>query len=274
MLTCNEPYIIIVSGPNGVGKTTFYNQIISQNPFLSDATFLNYDNEIAAVKSMPEIAVQYADIAQSSPLSHQNMCHLRYLQSTVSKLASHNMRSKMTNAFSNSDNIIFETTTSGRHIKNMAKKYNYKIYGFHICVQCPELSVARVQHRVRNGGHDIPTETIYRRYAENINMLPQILASESSAIVIDNSSPKPFTPVFALSDGYMIDINPCPAYLSHIRDYMNDLCPQTSFREILHLTHDIDINKLPPEQREAFVQVIILNLFGKIQPPKSHQLTR
>ena len=60
-----RPFIIIVSGPNGAGKTTFYNQLISENIYLSDAVFLNYDNEIAATKQLPEISQQYQDIKQA-----------------------------------------------------------------------------------------------------------------------------------------------------------------------------------------------------------------
>ncbi len=58
-----QKYFITISGPNGAGKSTFYKYVLSNNPFLSDAVFLNYDNEFAKLRSMPEYAAQYKQIA-------------------------------------------------------------------------------------------------------------------------------------------------------------------------------------------------------------------
>ena len=57
-----QKYFITISGPNGAGKSTFYKYLLSNNPFLSDAVFLNYDNEFAKLRSMPEFAAQYKQI--------------------------------------------------------------------------------------------------------------------------------------------------------------------------------------------------------------------
>ena len=59
----SQKYFITISGPNGAGKSTFYKYVLSNNPFLSDAVFLNYDNEYAKLHAMPEYAAQYEQIA-------------------------------------------------------------------------------------------------------------------------------------------------------------------------------------------------------------------
>ena len=58
----SQKYFITISGPNGAGKSTFYKYVLSNNPFLSDAVFLNYDNEFAKLRSMPEYSAQYEQI--------------------------------------------------------------------------------------------------------------------------------------------------------------------------------------------------------------------
>lgn len=59
----HQPWLIVISGPNGSGKSTFYKYVLSRNPFLSDAVFLNYDNEFKQLQDMPEYAAQYQQIA-------------------------------------------------------------------------------------------------------------------------------------------------------------------------------------------------------------------
>ena len=288
-----RPFIIIVSGPNGAGKTTFYNQLISENIYLSDAVFLNYDNEIAATKQLPEISQQYQDIKQarqdyllkSKPIAttttilpfvykpttvlsaklNKFIEQIHYLNFSAAKLASKNMRKKIKDAFADTKNIVFETTSTANRIKKTATKHGYDIYGCHICVTEPELSVSRVQQRVKKGGHDIPKETIYQRYAENIRTLSKVMATETSAIVIDNSNKKPFTPIFGLSQGYIIDISDCPEYLQNTYKNLLKKYKQKSVREIISLEDDIDIKSLTTAQRKTLTQIILLNMLDKIK---------
>lgn len=282
-----HPYMIVMSGPNGAGKTTFYSQIISQNPFLAGATFLNYDNEIAALKHTPEYAAKYTQIIRTADLRiikktepYKNMFtipmqydttpirniakQLGGLNTSITRQATANMRQKIQTAFDNMDNIIFETTTSATRMKKLAADHGYDIYGFHICVLEPELSVARVQQRVKKGGHDIPEKIIYQRYKENIATLSNAMCTEHSAIILDNSNKKPFNPVFALSDGHIIDITDCPEYLQQTRAKLLQKFPQKSFKEILNLDQDINIKALPSDQRKTLTQMILLNLLGKM----------
>ncbi len=58
-----QKYFITISGPNGAGKSTFHKYVLSNNPFLSDAVFLNYDDEFAKLRAIPEYSVQYEQIA-------------------------------------------------------------------------------------------------------------------------------------------------------------------------------------------------------------------
>ena len=288
MTNFKKPILIILSGPNGAGKTTFYNQIAAQNPILSDAVFLNYDNEVARLKTMPEYTQAYQTIQQKihfqpsnnayhiptsvmpdfSKSVHQIISDIKNLQTAtkhVYRQAMKNIRAVTHDAFTNSKNIIFETTTSGGTIKKLARQYDYNICGFYICVLGPEISVSRVQHRVKNGGHNIPHKVILWRYSEHINVLPSALSTGDASFVIDNSHKNRFTPVFAISDNHLIDISPCPEYLQHIRAHALTTHPSENLGDILGLTDDINIQNLTAEQRRAFIHITLSKLFEKLK---------
>lgn len=44
----------------------------------------------------------------------------------------------------------------------------YNVHVVFLWLNSPELAIARVAERVRKGGHDIPAETIRRRYARGL----------------------------------------------------------------------------------------------------------
>lgn len=67
--------------------------------------------------------------------------------------------------------IAVETTLASRTLaarirRLMASGYRFSLY--YVWVPNPELSIARVAERVRNGGHNIPEEVIRRRYKSGL----------------------------------------------------------------------------------------------------------
>ena len=64
----------------------------------------------------------------------------------------------------------FETTLAGKKWLSLFKELKaagYKIYVFFLDIASVELAVKRVRYRVESGGHDIPEETIRRRYVRS-----------------------------------------------------------------------------------------------------------
>lgn len=68
-MTTKKPYFIVISGPNGAGKSTLHKYILAENPFLSGASFINFDIEFARLKALPEYATQYKTINQETDKS-------------------------------------------------------------------------------------------------------------------------------------------------------------------------------------------------------------
>lgn len=241
----NKNWVIIISGPNGAGKSTFHNRILLQNPFLADSEFINYDKEFANLKQ------NTSENTDEENLRRHALMKMRY---------------KINTAFAEKRNVIFETTGAGiKQISRQAKQNNFSVYGLHINLQNPELSVARVQHRVEHGGHDVPTNVIMERYAQNQAKLPQLLTLEDVAIVIDNSNKKAFMPIFVLSHGYLTNISECPEYLQDTHTIVKNKYPEKSYKQLLHFQQEVDISTMTEEQRENFGQIVISNLLGQIR---------
>jgi len=58
---------------------------------------------------------------------------------------------------------------------------------FHISVETPDLSVARVQEHVREGGHPVPEEKIRARYERSAPLIRKAVLISDVGHVFDNS---------------------------------------------------------------------------------------
>lgn len=154
----------MIAGPNGAGKTT---TAFSINPNLLDIyEFLNAD----------EIAKGLAPL------------HPESMQLTASKL----MIKRLRDLLKKERSFAFETTASGtNYIKYLqaAREKKYQISLLFLWLSSPDLAIKRVQHRVAQGGHNIPKDTIIRRYYLGMkNLVNEYLNVADSAMIIDNSS--------------------------------------------------------------------------------------
>ena len=154
--------ILMIAGPNGAGKTT---TALSLLPAHAVYEFINAD----------EIARGLAPI------------HPESMSLTASKL----MIKRFRDLLAAKKSFAFETTASGinylKHLKE-ARNYGYEINLFFLWLSSDDLAVKRVAKRVAQGGHNIPEETIRRRYKSGIkNMVRFYLPLSDNAIILDNS---------------------------------------------------------------------------------------
>ncbi len=76
------------------------------------------------------------------------------------------------------------------------KKDGYAIHLFFLWLQSPELALGRVKERVNMGGHDVPVQTILRRFERGLyNLFHLYRPLLDSWILFDNSGEEPI--VFA-----------------------------------------------------------------------------
>ncbi len=90
--------------------------------------------------------------------------------------------------------VFFETvmsTVKNIEFLNVAKAKNYKIITIFVTTQDPEINLGRIKSRVMNGGHDVPEETVKRRFYSSLALLPKAITVSNVIHVYDNSKDEP-----------------------------------------------------------------------------------
>lgn len=142
MINVTRPNLIIVAGPNGAGKSTVADFL------LSNRSLDHYVNADVIAKGMASAEEGDSDISAGRIL-------LEVVHDAISK--------KQT--------VAFESTMSGlmwRKMINDARDVGYDVTVCYVGVLSPDISTERVAKRVAEGGHDIPKETIRRRYHKSL----------------------------------------------------------------------------------------------------------
>jgi len=87
-------------------------------------------------------------------------------------------------------NFAFETTCAGHHHIETLKAC--RAAGYHISLvfywlPSADMAIQRVKQRVKQGGHNIPEDTIRRRYGAGMkNLIHHYLEMVDNALILDN----------------------------------------------------------------------------------------
>jgi predicted ABC-type ATPase len=168
--------MFILAGPNGAGKSTLYDTVIKDNV---KAPFFN------------------ADLIQKEELKDQSM-NGAY---EAAKIAEERRQASLTNKKS----FVTESTfshPSKLQLIDEAKEAGFRVVLYHVNVRSPNLSVARVAERVKEGGHNVPEEKIRARYERNQSLIKQAATKSDRAFIYDNSVlNKPPTLAMSMKNG-------------------------------------------------------------------------
>lgn len=162
-----EPKIVIIAGPNGAGKTTFARAFLPQ-----EAQVLRFINADLIAAGLSPFAPEAAALrAGRLMLDELDACTRRR------------------------ESFAFETTLSGlaylRHI-GAWRRAGYHVSLFFLALPDPELAVARVAERVRQGGHHIPDDVVRRRFhAGRDNFEQRYRQAVDAWALYDNSGEEP-----------------------------------------------------------------------------------
>jgi predicted ABC-type ATPase len=161
-----EKNLYIIAGCNGAGKTTASFTILPE--ILNCKEFVNAD-EIA--KGL-------------SPFQPEK----------VSFESGRIMLKRINELLETNQNFAFETTLATKSYKSKvieAKRKNYNVILLFFWLQNVDLAIERVKTRVIEGGHNIETEVIKRRYLNGIkNLFEMYLPIVDEAMIFDNSEGK------------------------------------------------------------------------------------
>ena len=161
------PSLYIISGCNGAGKTTASYSLLPE--MLDCKEFVNSD-EFA--KSLSPFHPENAAIQASRYM----LLKIRYLLKKRSDFA-------------------VETTLATRTLLKtvrMAQNAGYSVTLLYFWLNSPELAIERVRARVEAGGHNIPEETVIRRYHVGIDYFFHYYAPISDRWILADNSQAPF----------------------------------------------------------------------------------
>ncbi len=155
--------ILIIAGPNGAGKTTFAEEFLPHEAGCPE--FVNADLIAAGLSPFQPEQVAFA--------------------------AGRLMLRRIADLAEAGKSFAFETTLSTRTYLRLIpvwQKAGYVVKLYFLKLPDAEFAIHRVAQRVRLGGHNIPTETIRRRYRRGwVNLQTAYLGIVDEWAIYDSS---------------------------------------------------------------------------------------
>jgi predicted ABC-type ATPase len=141
-----RPTVVILAGPNGAGKSTAAPELLQGELAVNE--FVNAD---VIARGLSAFDPDRAAIAAG-----------RVMLGRLHELARQR------------ESFAFETTLASRSFAPWLQELRtsgYAVHLFFLWLSSSDLAVQRVAYRVRSGGHNVPADTIRRRYGAGIRNL-------------------------------------------------------------------------------------------------------
>lgn len=155
------PFLWLLAGPNGAGKTTYHDRVIAPRVRMP---FVNADR-IARGRWPVHYAAHAYEAAQMAAATRDKLIAARksFVAETV---FSHPSKLE----------LIRRATDTG-----------YVVWLTFVNVAAPELAVARVGQRQREGGHPVPSDKVRGRYARLLANMAAAMPLVARFNAVDNS---------------------------------------------------------------------------------------
>lgn len=155
------PQLWVVAGPNGAGKSTLTRRYLAGR-----LPIVNPDNIAQALDPTNPTRVRIRVRAGREAI--------RWQEALLTQGA----------------DFAMETTLAGNRelaLLRRARAAGYKITLVYIGVDSPDVLLGRIAQRITEGGHDVPTEDVDRRYSRSLANLAVALRSVDRTFVLDNT---------------------------------------------------------------------------------------
>ncbi len=223
----SQPRLRMFAGPNGSGKSTVKSVIKSSllgfyiNPDEIEQRIKETD--LYDLRGLPiqtnraELITFFEQSGLSQKLEFpEDIQLLRYqdgiiyfhdlaINSYLSAILADFLRHKFLEAH---QSFTFETVMSSADKIALLKKaqaLGFRTYLYYVSTDDPQINIARVAHRVRMGGHNVPTDKIISRYYRSLDLLYEAIRYTDRTYLFDNSGETKRW-VASITDGKIIDI--------------------------------------------------------------------
>ncbi len=149
LMTEANPSVIVLAGPNGAGKSTAAPSLLKD--LLEVTEFVNADVIAQGLAAFDPDSVAF----EAGAIMHARLRSLAAQRR----------------------NFAFETTLASRSLAPWLRELLAAHYSFHLIflwLPSADFAVARVADRVRLGGHNVPEDTIRRRYQRGLRNFFQL----------------------------------------------------------------------------------------------------
>lgn len=180
------PVLHVLAGPNGSGKSTYASRVLKP---ITHLPFVNAD--VIAAERWPDSQAAHAYQASQAAAEQRT----RLLEAGTS--------------------FITETVFSHRSKLELVADAAARAYLVHVHVMLVpvEVTVARVNERVGDGGHDVPHEKIRQRYERLWPLIAEARTLADRTAFMDNSAADaPFRQVAAYQSGILVGTASWPAW--------------------------------------------------------------
>lgn len=152
----SKPILLVISGPNGAGKSTYINYMLSE--------------EFGGIESFDRDKIR-CDFEKQLALSRENE---NQIAANAMRLMEEKLQTEMNNAILARKNFVLETPLSHpdywKYIDRFQSK-NYEIRLKYLGLDKIKDCEARVEQRVREGGHHVDATTIKGGYETNLKYI-------------------------------------------------------------------------------------------------------
>lgn len=201
----DRPIFWIIAGPNGCGKSTFYNRTDIEG-WGGSVWIINPDLLTAKIVESERLEVVDANLAAVQRIE-------KWLETSIQAYQT----------------IGVETVLSSgkyRRLVELAQRHGFEVRMIYILLGSLKLQMERIAQRVRDGGHDVPADKVEARRTRSFEQLGWFAQHVDRCWVFDNSTGEP----------ELVAVKGAPGRLLQFRALPFDL-------ETLLLQSDVDLQR-------------------------------